>query len=137
METVRFGISLDKDLLNTFDNHIFKKGYPSRSEAIRDLIRNDLVKEDWKTGGRVAGAITLIYDHHVRDLQNKLTEVQHHFPELIISTQHVHLDHDNCLEIIAVRGGAKEVRTLAERLQSTRGVKHSTLHMSSIGDKLK
>ncbi len=132
-ELVRFGVSLDKELLERFDALIKIKHYNNRSEAIRDLIRHDLVTREWQEGRDVAGAITLIYDHHQRELLSKMTEVQHDFQKVIISTQHIHLDHDNCLEIVAVKGTAKEVQRLADTLKSIKGVRHGTLSMSSTG----
>ena len=102
---IRFGISLDKELLKKFDGHLTAQGYDSRSEAIRDLIREGLVKEEWAHEDKeTAGAITLIYDHHQRELLGKITDIQHDHQGVIISTQHVHLDHHNCLDIIDVRG---------------------------------
>ena len=130
---VRFGVSLDMDLLGQFDLLIKKKGYGNRSEAFRDLIRQELVKQEWQAGGKVAGAITIIYDHHKRELVNRLMDIQHDFGGLIISTQHIHLDHDNCLEIVAVKGTSKEVQALADRMKAIKGVKHVTLSMSSTG----
>ena len=129
----RFGVSLDKDLLKRFDELIKKKNYTNRSKALADLIRQEFVKEQWHEGGEIAGAITLVYDHHKRELMNKLTDVQHDFQKTIISTQHIHLDHNNCLEIIAVRGRAGDVRKLADTLKSIKGVKHETLSMSTTG----
>jgi CopG family transcriptional regulator, nickel-responsive regulator len=129
----RFGISLEKTLIEKFDRYIREKNYSNRSEAFRDLIRQELVKKEWIEGEEVAGAITLIYDHHRKDLLSKITDIQHNFQEQIISTQHVHLDHDNCLEIVAVRGRSGEVRRLADTLRSIKGVKHGTLSMSSTG----
>ena len=129
----RFGISLPKDLLDKFDRLIREKNYTNRSEAFRDLIRQELVKKEWQQGHEVAGAINLIYDHHKRELLNKITDIQHDFQKLIISTQHIHLDHNNCLEIIAVRGGPKEVQKLSDTLISIKGVKHGTLSMSTTG----
>jgi len=129
----RFGVSLDKDLLDKFDRLIRGKSYSNRSEAFRDLIRQELVKKEWHEGKEVAGAINLIYDHHKRGLLNKITDLQHDFQALIISTQHIHLDHNNCLEIIAVKGNPKEVRKLSDRLISLKGVKHGTLSMSTTG----
>ena len=131
--TVRFGVSLDKDLLDKFDLLIRNKNYSNRSEAFRDLIREELVKKEWQEGNDVAGAITLIYDHHKRKLLNHLTDIQHDFQRLIISTQHIHLDHDNCLEIIAVRGKTRDIRKLADILKSIKGVKYGTLSMSTVG----
>lgn len=129
----RFGISLDSDLLKKFDSLIGKKGYTNRSEAFRDLIREDLVRKEWEEPGEVAGAITMIYDHHQRELVSKLMDIQHNHGESIISTQHIHLDHHNCLEIIAVRGSAKDAQGLADGLRAVKGVKHVTLGMSSTG----
>ncbi|MDD4895040.1 MAG: nickel-responsive transcriptional regulator NikR, partial [Candidatus Omnitrophica bacterium] len=101
---VRFGVSLDRELLGKFDRLSKEKNYTCRSEAFRDLIRHELVQKQWQGDQEIAGAITLIYDHHKRELVNKLMDIQHDFGRIIISAQHIHLDHDNCLEIIAVRG---------------------------------
>jgi len=133
----RFGISLEKKLLDEFDILIKRKNYSNRSEAFRDLIRQELVKEEWAKSGEVVGAITLVYDHHKRELVNKLTDIQHDFQGNIISTQHIHLDHDNCLELIAVKGPAADIAKLADTLKSVKGVKHGTLSMSSTGKGLK
>jgi CopG family nickel-responsive transcriptional regulator len=129
----RFGVSLDKALLDKFDRYIRERNYSNRSEAFRDLIRQELIKKEWEEGDDVAGAITLIYDHHRRDLLGKITDLQHDYQKVIISTQHIHLDHDNCLEIVAVRGKPAEVIKLADMLKSIKGVKHATLSMSSTG----
>ena len=133
----RFGISLEKKLLDEFDTLIKRKNYSNRSEAFRDLIRQELVKEEWAEGSEVVGAITLVYDHHKRELVNKLTDIQHDFQGTIISTQHIHLDHDNCLELIAVKGAPTDIGKLADTLKSVKGVKHGTLSMSSTGKGLK
>ena len=133
MSLVRFGVSLEKDLLEKFDKLIEQKNYTNRSEAFRDLIRQELVKKEWEAGEEVAGTITIIYDHHQRELATKLMDIQHDHGKNIISTQHIHLDHHNCMEIIAVRGSAKEAQKLADMLKAVRGVKHSTLGMSSTG----
>jgi CopG family nickel-responsive transcriptional regulator len=95
------------------------------------------VKKEWSCGGEVIGAITLVYDHHKRELVNKLTDIQHDFQGAIISTQHIHLDHDNCLEIIAARGKPDEIKNLADTLRSAKGVKHGALNMSSTGRGIK
>ena len=134
---IRFGISLDRELSEKFDERIKRKAYTNRSEAIRDLIRQDLVEQEWLHGGEVAGAITLIYNHHKRELLNKITDIQHDFQKAIISAQHIHLDHHNCLEIIAVKGNPVEVEKLASTLKAVKGVKHSTLSMSTTGKALK
>jgi CopG family nickel-responsive transcriptional regulator len=132
-ELVRFGVSLEKSLLDRFDLLIRGKQYTNRSEALRDLIRRELVQREWEGGSDVAGAITLVYDHHKRDVMSKVTDTQHMFQEAIISTQHIHLDHHNCLEIVAARGKAEEVQKLADALRSIKGVRHATLSMSSTG----
>jgi len=129
----RFGISLEKDLLDKFDRLIREKNYTNRSEAFRDLIREDLVKAEWKKNKEIVGAITLIYDHHKRELVNKLMDIQHDFGDIIISSQHIHLDHNNCLEIIAVKGSSKDAQKLADSLKSVKGVKHGTLSLSTTG----
>jgi CopG family nickel-responsive transcriptional regulator len=133
---VRFGVSLGRDLLDRFDAFIAERGYASRSEALRDLIRASLVEEEWRKGGEVTGAITLVYDHRKKDLVNRLTDLQHDAHDLIISTQHIHLDHNHCLEIIAVRGRASEARRLADSLRSVKGVLQGTVNMASTGKKL-
>jgi CopG family nickel-responsive transcriptional regulator len=135
-EIIRFGVSLDKGLSEKFDTRLKRKGYSNRSEAIRDLIRQDLVQQEWQAGIEVSGAITLIYDHHKRELLNKITDIQHDFQKVIISAQHIHLDRRNCLEIVAARGDAKEVQRLADALKAIKGVKHGTLSMSSTGKNL-
>ena len=135
-ELVRFGVSLGKSLLDRFDDLIREKQYTNRSEALRDLIRRELVQKEWQGGSDVAGAITLIYDHHKRDILRMVIDLQHEFQEVIISTQHIHLDHDNCLEIVAARGKAEEVRKLADALRSIKGVRHATLSMSSTGQEI-
>ena len=132
-ELVRFGVSLEKDLLSHFDSHLKGKKYTNRSEAIRDLIREYLVRKQWQEGKEIAGTITVIYDHHKRELVNKLMDIQHDFGAVIISTQHIHLDHHNCLEIIAVKGNPQQAQELADTLKAVKWVKHATLSMSSTG----
>ena len=133
---IRFGISLEQDLSRKFDAYLKRKAYASRSEAIRDLIRQDLVQKEWQEGGEVIGAVTLIYDHHKRELVNKLMDIQHDFGKIIISAQHIHLDHHNCLEIVAVKGNPQEVQKLADTLRAIKGVKHGTLSMSTTGKEI-
>ena len=132
-DLVRFGVSLEKGLLEKFDTLIREKNYTSRSEALRDLIRQELVIKEWGEDRDVAGAITYIYDHHHRELLNRIIDIQHDFQKIIISTQHVHLDHDHCLEIVAVRGKASEIKHLADMIRAVKGVRHGTLSMSSTG----
>jgi len=127
----RFGISLDRELIEAFDRHIKGQGYQSRSEALRDLIRNELLRKTTAEGGLVAGAIVMTYDHHKRELVNRLIDIQHDFHDLIISTQHVHLDHENCLEVIAVKGKSPDIEKLSSALKVLVGVKHLDLSLSS------
>jgi CopG family nickel-responsive transcriptional regulator len=135
-ELVRFGVSLERELLRKLDALRRQKGYANRSEAIRDLIRKELVKTQWLEGKDVVGAITLVYDHHKRELVNKLTNLQHDFGGMIIASQHIHIDHDNCLEIIAVKGAPKKIEELADKMRATKGVKHGTLSMATTGKDL-
>jgi CopG family nickel-responsive transcriptional regulator len=134
----RIGVALDADLLDKFDALIHERGYENRSEAFRDLIRNELVEASWKSPDtEVVGSVTLVYDHHVRLLHEKLLDLQHDAHEAILSTLHVHLDHDNCLEVLLIKGAAAKVQRLANAIISTKGVKHGRLTISSIGKDLK
>lgn len=133
---VRFGVSLERELLDKFDNHIKRKNYPTRSEAFRDLIRKELITKEWQGNKEIAGAITLIFNHHRRELVNRLTDIQHDFQKTIMSCQHIHLDHDNCLEIVALRGSPKRAQRLRDTLKAVKGVKHGTLSMSTTGAKI-
>lgn len=124
-ELARIGVAIDGDLLAKFDRLIESRGYTNRSEAFRDLIRNELIQEVQATSdAEMFGTVTLVYDHHVRMLTDKLTELQHKHHSAIISSLHVHLDHDNCLEVILVKGNASKVKDLANSLIATKGVKH-------------
>lgn len=130
---VRFGVSLDHHLLDAFDRVIARKRYTSRSEAIRDLIRDNLVGEEWDGNKDTVGTITIVYDHHVRALTDKLTDLQHDHHRLILSVMHVHLDQHHCVEVLAVRGKSTDVRAVADRLIGTKGVKHGKLTMTTTG----
>ena len=133
----RFGISMDSKLLDRFDKLISEQGYSNRSEAFRDLVRERLVKEEWeKEELETVGTITIIYDHHKRELAEKIIDHQHHQHDSIISTMHVHLDVHNCLEVLAVKGKAKDIKKIADELISTKGVKHGKLVMTSTGENL-
>jgi CopG family transcriptional regulator, nickel-responsive regulator len=137
-DLIRFGISMEKDLLGRLDQEIVKRGYPNRSEAIRDLIRNQLVEIDWsQEEEEVAGTITIIYNHHVRGLSDLLLEMQHHHHHMIISVMHVHLEHEHCLEVMVIKGMASEAKKLAGRLIGVKGVKHGKLTITSTGKSLK
>ena len=131
-EVIRFGVSLEKALLDDFDRLIKQRKYTNRSEAIRDLIRQDLLKKDLEDDREVAGAITYIYDHHQRDLLNKIIDVQHNAHDIIQSSQHIHIDHHNCLEIVAVKGNSSKIRKLANTIKALKGIKHGSLTMSGI-----
>ena len=136
-EIVRFGVSMEKNLLESFDGIILKKGYTNRSEALRDLVRDHLVEQDWKVEKKeMIGTITIVYDHHTRGLSDTLIDLQHQFHSLIISTMHLHLDEDNCLEVLVVKGMADKIKTIANKLISTRGVKHGKLTMTTTGKEL-
>ncbi len=136
-EITRFGVSLDRDLLQRFDRLIENKGYANRSEAIRDLIRDSLVKEQWQAGVEGAvGTITLLYNHDTRELADRLTDLQHAHFGSIISSLHVHLDHRHCLEVLVLRGNSSELKALADRLIGTRGVKHGTFSATTGGKAL-
>ncbi len=136
-ELSRIGVAIDSDLLKKFDALIAKRGYTNRSEAFRDLIRDELVEENWASPDRkVVGTVSLVYDHHVRLLNEKLTEMQHEHFRHILSTLHVHLDHDHCLEVLVVRGPASEVKRIADTLIATKGVKHGRLTISTSGTEL-
>jgi len=125
-------------LLGQFDQLIERKGYVNRSEAIRDLVRAALVEDQWERGDEeTVGTVTIVYDHHTRDLADKLTEHQHSHHDAIISALHVHLDHHNCLEVVVVRGTADQVRRLADEMIGTKGVKHGKLAMTTTGQGLR
>jgi CopG family transcriptional regulator, nickel-responsive regulator len=134
----RIGVAIDSGLLAKFDRLIAQRKYTNRSEAFRDLIRDELVERAWESPeSLVVGTVTLVYDHHVRLLNEKLTDIQHDFHRLILSTLHVHLDHDYCLEVLVVRGKSAEVQKVADTLISTKGVKHGRLTITSSGVELK
>ncbi|MDE0433196.1 MAG: nickel-responsive transcriptional regulator NikR [Bryobacterales bacterium] len=133
----RIGVAIDADLLEKFDELIEQRGYPNRSEAFRDLIRNELVEESWQSPeSEVVGSVTLVYNHHVRQLNDKLLDLQHDHHDSILSTLHVHLDHENCLEVLLIKGKAAAVNQIANALISTKGVKHGRLTLSSSGRNL-
>ena len=134
----RFGVSMEGDLLKKFDKDLGRKGYKTRSEAIRDLVRKQLVEEEWEDPHReVVGTVTLVYPHHEHRLADTLADLQHRYHEAIVSSTHVHLDEDNCLEVVIVRGRSKRVRKIADALLSTRGVKHGGLIASTGGKQVK
>jgi CopG family nickel-responsive transcriptional regulator len=134
----RFGVSIPDSLLGDFDRLIARKGYQNRSEAIRDLIRDSLVTEEWKEGKKeMVGAISLVYSHHTRELSRVLTQMQHDYYQTILSTLHIHLDKHNCLEVLVVKGKAEEIKKIGDRLVGTKGVKHGKISLTSTGKNLK
>jgi CopG family nickel-responsive transcriptional regulator len=130
----RIGVAIDSSLLEKFDDLIARQGYTNRSEAFRDLIRDALIeKTTERPDSLVVGTVTLVYDHHVRMLSDRLTEMQHQHFHAVLSTLHVHLDHDNCLEVLILKGKAATVQKLADALISTKGVKHGRLTITTSG----
>ena len=137
MAVVRFGVSLPRELVRAFDKRLRAKGYRSRSEAIRDIMRDYLVGGEWESSSEsVVGTVTLVFDHHTRELNSVLTQVQHEFHHTVVCSTHVHLDEHNCVEVIIVRGRAKVLQAIADRLISTRGVKHGKLVYTTTGREL-
>ncbi|MGC8741438.1 MAG: nickel-responsive transcriptional regulator NikR [Candidatus Sumerlaeaceae bacterium] len=130
----RYTVSMDARLLAKFDQLIAKQGYANRSEAIRDLIRAKLVEEQWRDAkGKVAATVTLVYDHHNHQVSERLGDLQHHHTDLVVSATHVHLDNDNCLEVVILRGEAGRVRALADELVASKGVKHGRIVLTTEG----
>lgn len=139
-ELIRFGVSLNSELLERFDALNELKGYKTRSEAIRDLIREELVEQEWQgedADRETVGVFSLVYDHHQNELSQVLNAIQHDHLELIVSSTHIHVDHHNCLEVIILRGSSQKIRQVTDRISSTRGVKHGKLIMTSTGSDLK
>ena len=134
---VRYSVSMDERLLNKFDTMIKNKGYANRSEAIRDLIRNSFVEEEWgRPTEKVAATVTMIYNHHTSDISERLTHVQHHHSDIVVATTHIHLDNDNCLEVVILRGKCQDVRLLSEQLIATKGIKHGKAVFTTEGKDL-
>jgi CopG family nickel-responsive transcriptional regulator len=128
----RIGVAIDSGLLRKFDSLISSRGYANRSEAFRDLIRAELISETSEDPStQVVGTVTLLYDHHVRLLSAKLTALQHEHHHVIQSSLHVHLDHENCLEVIVIKGPAAQVRSMADSLIAAKGVKHGKLVLTT------
>ncbi len=135
-DLVRFGVSMPPELLEEFDRYIAQRNYQNRSEAIRDLIRDKLVEKEWfevDEKKEVVGVITFVYDHHKRELVNALLDVQHKYNRHVLASQHIHLDHDHCLEVTIVKGNTETIRELAYKIQSMKGVMHCKLSMTTTG----
>ena len=133
MSVTRFGVSLEKELLDELDHYVGENLLANRSQGIRRLISNYLVEKKWQCNNVVAGAISLVYDHHKHDLLMKLTDIQHEYHDIILSSQHFHLDDDNCFEVIAVRGKSRALTELADKLRALKGVSHGKLSMTTTG----
>ncbi len=129
----RFGVSLEEELLKILDEFVSSHGFPNRSQALRYLIRENLVQDEWQEDRQVAGCLVLVYDHHKNDLINNSVTIQHDYQECILANQHIHLDHDNCLETIAVKGRASKLQELADKLIALKGIKHGKLVMTTKG----
>jgi len=136
-ELTRTGVSIDEDLLQQFDRLIARRGYKNRSEAIRDLIRESLVTEAVDRNKPVIATLSMIYDHHKPDLSNKLNAIQHHSHGNVLAATHVHLDADNCLEVVIMKGRSGEVQHLADHMLAMRGVKHGKLVVTATGKNVK
>ena len=130
MPVSRFSISLEEELLKALDEFVHQNSFSNRSQALRHLIEKNIIEEKWQCNNFVAGAIVMIYDHHKKEILSKLNDIQHNYFEVILSSQHFHLSHDICLEIVAVQGKAKRLTELADMLISIKGIKHGKLIMS-------
>jgi CopG family transcriptional regulator, nickel-responsive regulator len=130
MPLARFGVSLDKDLLKALDDFVIENSLPNRSQAIRHLVEKNLVEKKWHCNQIVAGAIVMLYDHHKGDVTTKSNGIQHEYFDVILSSQHFHLSHDNCLEIIAVKGTSNRLTQLSDKLIGIKGIIHGKLVMS-------
>jgi CopG family nickel-responsive transcriptional regulator len=136
-KVTRFGVSLESSLLDKFDKMNSQVGYKSRSEAIRDLIREKIVSEEWSFSDKeTVGVFSLVYNHEQRELNQTLTKIQHNYVNLIVSSTHIHIDHHNCLEVIILKGTSSLIKKITDELSSTRGVKHGKLIMTSTGSSL-
>ena len=130
MSLARFGVSLDEDILKALDEFVIENNLPNRSQAIRNLVERHIVEKKWQCNNVVAGAVVMLYDHHKGDVTNKSNNIQHNYFDVILSVQHFHLTHDNCLEIIAVKGTANRLTELSDKLIGIKGVIHGKLVMS-------
>lgn len=132
MKVVRFGVSVEKEVLDLLDNYMENNKFPNRSQAIRHLVKNTEVENQWNLDKIVAGSIILSFDHHKREVMDKITKIQHNFHHIILCSQHIHLDHDNCMEIIALKGKASELKDLANQLTAIKGIIHGDLSITMI-----
>ena len=129
----RFGVSLEEELLSKLDELVEHHSFPNRSRAIRFLIRRYIAEDNWANNQTVSGCLVLVYDHHRMDVQKQITAIQHDYHDLVLCSQHVHLDHDNCIETVTLKGRADQIRTLSNRLLAVKGIIHGELIMSVVG----
>jgi CopG family transcriptional regulator, nickel-responsive regulator len=132
MGVVRFGVSLERETMDELDRYVKVNSFPNRSQAIRNLIEKYAVEQKWQCNNQVAGAIVIVYDHHKRNIDQELNEIQHNYHHLILSTQHVHLNHETCLETIVVKGIASELTELADKIITLKGIYHGKLIMTRL-----
>jgi CopG family nickel-responsive transcriptional regulator len=132
-KVARIGVSLERDLLRKLDRYVAAHQYPNRSHAIRDLVRKALVEEEWEAGKEAVAVVVLLYDHHSREISDRLNEVQHEAAARVLSNLHHHLSHDRCLELVTIQGSREDILATADRLRGVRGVLHSGLIASSTG----
>ncbi|PLX70284.1 MAG: nickel-responsive transcriptional regulator NikR [Denitrovibrio sp.] len=132
----RITVSIEDSLLEKFESYLTENGFPSRSEAVKHLIRNLLVDEEWKEGTDVAASLSIVYDHHKGGLMESLVHIQHNFENLVVCSQHVHLDHNNCMEVLVLKGDASDINSLYRELKSVKGVKHCSLMKGTTGGNL-
>ncbi len=137
MAVSRFGVSLENDLLEALDSYVLENNFPNRSQAIRQLIERNIVEKKWQCNNIVAGAIILVYDHHKRDLINKLTNIQHDYYKEILAVQHFHISESVCLDIIAIKGQSYRLTELSDKLIAQKGVRHGKLVMTKTDDQYK
>ena len=130
MSISRFGVSLDEDVFKALDSYVIENNFANRSQAIRHIVEETVVLKKWRCNNNVAGAVILLYPHHKRDITIKLNKIQHQYFDVVLSSQHFHLSHDNCLEIIAVKGKAIRLTELSDKLIGTKGINHGKLVMS-------
>jgi CopG family nickel-responsive transcriptional regulator len=135
-DLVRLSLSLEKPLFDKLERLVRQRGYANRSEFVRDMIRQNLVQTEWQRDQEVIGTITLVYDHHRRQLSEKLTSLQHHHHGAVLATTHVHLTEHLCAEMILIRGRASLIRKLADQIHQQKGVLHAELSMTSTGTRL-
>lgn len=135
-KVTRVTVSIDEDLLDKFENYITEKGYPTRSEGIKSIMRQALVEDEWHTGTVVAATVSFVYDHHKPGVMQKLVDIQHDFGELVVCTQHVHLDHHNCMEVIIVKGLSDKIYEFHNALKAVKGLKHSSLCAATTGEEI-